>query len=395
MIVPPRFTFPILNPSTLSLFVLLATSNISVTLGNPQIDHELNLNVMEWAKTQGAFISEHVEIRDIDEGLSGLFASQSIPKGEIISTVPLNLTISAAQSEYSDDEDDYDTEMCHLLHNVHSSIIKNDAIQTPYERHLTSRTNHHIPSNWSPQAKKMLKQLDGPATAQLFGFEFHDLKERIQSCGGFDENMATDSKFADAASLTYTRSEGVEGIALVPFMDLINHANGKRLNIDANHVLGEKFEFIATRTIEKGEQLNCSYNRCSYCTCFEQGNGVTPHLFFEYGFVETLPQRWAFANVDLIFDIDGKEGHGDDELEVNFVKPPTKADVYFMNKELKRLSFVRRRYLKNSERKMAKISELELDSITKFHKALVGAFTHALKSAEAAKRRRNLGTMAG
>ena len=132
MIVPPRFTFPILNPSTLSLFVLLATSNISVTLGNPQIDHELNLNVMEWAKTQGAFISEHVEIRDIDEGLSGLFASQSILKGEIISTVPLNLTISAAQSEYFDDEDDYDKEMCHLLHNVHSSIIKNDTIQTPY-----------------------------------------------------------------------------------------------------------------------------------------------------------------------------------------------------------------------------------------------------------------------
>ena len=108
MIAPPRFTFPILNPSTFSLFVLLATS-----------------------KTQGAFISEHVEIRDIDEGLSGLvFASLSILKGESISTVPLNLTISAAQSEYFDDEDDYDKEMCHLLHNVHSSIIKNDTIQT-------------------------------------------------------------------------------------------------------------------------------------------------------------------------------------------------------------------------------------------------------------------------
>ena len=349
-----------------------------MTLGNPQIDHELNLNVMEWAKTQGAFISEHVEIRDIDEGLSGLFASQSIPKGEIISTVPLNLTISAAQSEYSDDEDDYDTEMCHLLHNVHSSIIKNDAIQTPYERHLTSRTNHHIPSNWSPQAKRMLKQLVGPSTAPLFGFEFHDGKELIQICGGFDENMATDSKFADATSLTYTRSEGLEGRALVPFMDLINHANGKRSNTDANHVLGEKFEFIATRAIEKGEQLNYSYNRCSYCTCFEQGTFVTPDLFFEYGFVETLPQRWAFDNVDLIFDIDEKEGHGDDELEVNFVKPPTKADVYFMKKELKRL-----RYLMNSKRKMVKISELELDSIMEFLKALVDAFTHALKSAEA------------
>ena len=383
MILPPRFTFPILNPSTFSLFVLLATSNISVTLGNPQIDHELNLNVMEWAKIQGAFIREHVKIRYIDEGLSGLFASQSIPKGKIIITVPLNLTISAAQSEYLDDEDDYDKETCHLLHNVHSSIIKNDTIQTPYERYLTSRTHHHIPSNWSPQAKKMLKQLDGPATAQLFGFEFHDLKERIQSCGGFDENMATDSKFADAASLTYTRSEGEEGIALVPFLDLIKHGNGKRLNIDANHVLGEKFEFIATRAIEKGEQLNYSYNRCSYCTCFEQGNFVTPGIFLEYGFVETLPQRWAFANVDLIFDIDEKEGNVDDELEVNFVNPPTKADVYFMRTELKRLSFVLRRYLKNYPTLSLQISELELDSITKFHKALVDAFTHALKSAQA------------
>ena len=230
----------------------------------------------------------------------------------------------------------------------------------------------------------MLKQLDGPATAPLFGFEFHDVKERIQTCGGFDENMATDSKFADAASLTYTRSEGAKGIlALVPFMDLINHANGKRLNIDANHVLGEKFEFIATRAIEKGEQLNCSYNRCSYCTCFEQGNFVTPDLFFEYGFVETLPQRWAFANVDLIFDIDEKEGNVDDELEVNFVNPPTKADVYFMRTELKRLSFVLRRYLKNYPTLSLQISELELDSITKFHKALVDAFTHALKSAQA------------
>jgi hypothetical protein len=264
------------------------------------------------------------------------------------------------------------------LHNVHSSIIKNDTIQTPYERYLTSRTHHHIPSNWSPQAKRMLKQLVGPSTAPLFGFEFHDGKELIQICGGFDENMATDSKFADATSLTYTRSEGLEGRALVPFMDLINHANGKRSNTDANHVLGEKFEFIATRAIEKGEQLNYSYNRCSYCTCFEQGTFVTPDLFFEYGFVETLPQRWAFDNVDLIFDIDEKEGHGDDELEVNFVKPPTKADVYFMKKELKRL-----RYLMNSKRKMVKISELELDSIMEFLKALVDAFTHALKSAEA------------
>ena len=383
MILPPRFTFPILNPSTFSLFVLLATSNISVTLGNPQIDHELNLNVMEWAKIQGAFIREHVKIRYIDEGLSGLFASQSIPKGKIIITVPLNLTISAAQSEYLDDEDDYDKETCHLLHNVHSSIIKNDAIQTPYERHLTSRTNHHIPSNWSPQAKRMLKQLVGPSTAPLFGFEFHDGKELIQICGGFDENMATDSKFADATSLTYTRSEGLEGRALVPFMDLINHANGKRSNTDANHVLGEKFEFIATRAIEKGEQLNYSYNRCSYCTCFEQGTFVTPDLFFEYGFVETLPQRWAFDNVDLIFDIDEKEGNVDDELEVNFVNPPTKADVYFMRTELKRLSFVLRRYLKNYPTLSLQISELELDSITKFHKALVDAFTHALKSAQA------------
>ena len=63
--------------------------------------------------------------------------------------------------------------------------------------------------------------------------------------------------------------------------------------------------------------------------------------------METLPQRWAFQNVDLIFDIDEKEGSGDDELEVNFVNPPTKADVYFMRKELKRLSFVLRKYFSN------------------------------------------------
>ena len=77
----------------------------------------------------------------------------------------------------------------------------------------------------------------------------------------------------------------------------------------------------------------------------------------------------------MIFDIDEKEGtrNGDDELEVNFVNPPTKADVNFMKKELKRL-----RYLMNSKRKMVKISELELDSITKFLEALVGAFIHPL-----------------
>ena len=81
------------------------------------------------------------------------------------------------------------------------------------------------------------------------------MKERIQTCGGLDENMATDSKFADAASLIYTRSEGSVGIALVPFMDIINHANGKQSNTDANHVLGEKFEFIATRV--QWESLSC------------------------------------------------------------------------------------------------------------------------------------------
>ena len=81
----------------------------------------------------------------------------------------------------------------------------------------------------------------------------------------------------------------------------------------------------------------------------------------------------------------------------NITCPGTIGEVagQILKKELKRLSFVRRRYLKNSERKMAKISELELDSITKYHKALVDAFTHALKSVEAVKQKRNIGTMAG
>mmetsp|Transcript_14644 Transcript_14644/g.19112 ORF Transcript_14644/g.19112 Transcript_14644/m.19112 type:complete len:431 (+) Transcript_14644:89-1381(+) len=385
MIVPPRFTFPILNRSKFSLFALLAKLNtISGALGNPQIDHELNINVMEWAKAHGAFIHEHVKIRYIGEGLSGLFASQSITEGEIISTVPFNL---ATQSVFvNDDHDNNDKGLCNLFYNVHSSIIKNETIQTPYEKYLTSRTHHHLPLNWSPQAKKMLKELDGPSTAPLFGFEFQDIKERIQDCGGFDENMAMYSKFADAVSLTYTHYEGVKGrdhAALVPFMDLINHANGKRSNTDSNHVLDEKFEFIATRAIEKGEQLYFSYSRCSYCgSCFEDGSFVTPHLFFHYGFVETLPQRWAFENIDLIFDIDKKEGPSDDELEVNFVEPPTKADIYFMKKELKRLSFFRRDLMNSKGKILKTISEFELDSISKFLQALVDAFTHALESAE-------------
>ena len=81
----------------------------------------------------------------------------------------------------------------------------------------------------------------------------------------------------------------------------------------------------------------------------------------------------------------------------NITCPGTIGEVagQILKKELKRLSFVRRRYLKNSERKMAKISELELDSITKYHKALVDALTHALKSVEAVKQKRNIGTMAG
>ncbi|KAL3893431.1 MAG: hypothetical protein SGARI_008178 [Bacillariaceae sp.] len=140
------------------------------------------------------------------------------------------------------------------------------------------------------------------------------------------------------------------GDKMLSILDMINHRNGKWLNVESTTAhSGEPIKVYALRDIKKGEQLWNTYNECLDEDC-DGGRikytYITPHILMDYGFVEAYPRRFLFEvdshggkryeNEFLIVEIDEDAETGKVALEWHF-NTPSEAQLEWISRELKRL----------------------------------------------------------
>lgn len=144
---------------------------------------------------------------------------------------------------------------------------------------------------------------------------------------------------------------------------------------------GHRYQIVATRDVQAGEQLQNSYNKCKWCDgLYANANDpyeyyVTPQLFEVYGFPELWPQRWILPKARLLFDV--RESNGDDdteELQVDFVAPPSPDGIDFLKARLRTLNKFERKYGNNTD-----IPRNEHEGIFSLHGAMTRAFSLALE----------------
>jgi len=152
--------------------------------------------------------------------------------------------------------------------------------------------------------------------------------------------------------------------------------------VDPEIKSGESVRIVTTRMVQQGEQLQSSYNQCPWCDGQYSNPAnpriyqVTAQLFEVYGFVESIPQRWVIPQFRILFDIvhSKREGAEEDEVDVDFIVPPSEAGLSFLKH---RLNFLESFEKENKDR--GDIPGDEYAGLFAFHEAIVKAFSLALE----------------
>jgi len=173
---------------------------------------------------------------------------------------------------------------------------------------------------------------------------------------------------------------------MVPFYDMFNHDNGKyniRHTIDPKkwyaQIDEEGYEMVTTKAIQAGGQLYNSYDRCNICTNRDWFG--TPEIFSNFGFVESMPQRWLFDFARVKFELNWKdEDESTKEIMVKFLVPPSKKGMDMLHLELRRLESFSKEYRDESYEEYEGISEYEWQMIWQYYDALYDALSYALQS---------------
>ena len=319
--------------------------------------------IAEWIKANGGTISTKVQVKQISGSLSGLFATENVEAGEVLATIPWKLVLVPPSHK---------ADRCDKAENLHQIITTKDSKdQNPYERYLSTRTKDHIPLFWSSKSKEILEEL-------MTDFETRGFNDALTDV--CDDRMI-DEGFQQAYMLLQTRGDGYYGDLLIPFEDLLNHRNGRHTNVQPEIVAGKHVRIVTTRAIHAGEQYQNSYNKCPSCKALFSnpplpgGFQVTSQLFEDYGFVESIPQRWVLPGVRMIFDVvqPQVEDADDEDAVVVFAIPPSFRGRYYLRRRLYELAVFEDEYRERSD-----IPEVELEGIFLLHEAIVDAYSLAL-----------------
>ena len=175
---------------------------------------------------------------------------------------------------------------------------------------------------------------------------------------------------------------------MIPLYDLFSHRNSNWLNNEDNNVHEDhRIDVIATRAIGQGEEIYTSYNFCTDCKNRAFGYG-TPEIFRDYGFVEEMPQRWFFGELDVAFELDknlNPDGSSSGMIGIKWLmknREPTDYDLQFFRKELKRLEEVAEEVIEAFEEGYYEyMPEYERDMTWQYYDALRAATTYAIDAA--------------
>lgn len=323
-------------------------------------------------------------------GPRGVFATEAIAKGGVLASVPWELIVAGSSgSGGSDDSGDNGGEaekLCPTARALAKELAKGDDEMSPLAKLLSDPSSDaSVPETWSEAGRKLLDEVLGESGAigpLEYGGRYRDL------CKGGDEAADDDAAVADRALfLAVTRSKAVSRAvdddattetlrAVIPFVDLYNHKNGRYPNVAVVVADGGKaIQAVSTRNIRKGDQLYVSY-----------GTVDTALVLRDYGFVE-FPQRWRFDFGEghvVEFDLDaGRDG----DLRPAWIERPDSKTVELMEKEMNRLQKVEAD-LYTASRKQTKTGEMskeELSTIWKYHGALINAMDHSIIEARGRK----------
>ncbi|GKY97905.1 hypothetical protein MPSEU_000748500 [Mayamaea pseudoterrestris] len=265
------------------------------------IDH--GKAMIDWIRAHGGFVHESLYIGPItsDDSLSsigegkvehsynntpyGLFTRDTLPVGTTILQIPYELTIHTHA--------DKDFDQCETARKLHKELIKGaDSFYAPYVQYLSeTQTKGQVPTLWSAAGNQLLKDLlrhnDNDETIALPPYDVSSW-EYLDVC-----QASPEEEFA----LELLRYRGWDEV-LVPVYDMMSHSNDPNVMNTASSKIMRNLdkEPIVVKTVlevSAKSQLYCSYNDYTGSQNLNEWYG-TPGLLIDFGFVESLPQRWFF-----------------------------------------------------------------------------------------------------
>ena len=182
-----------------------------------------------------------------------MHAAEDIPKGSTLMIIPQAALID------SDDTED----ICVTINKMMLEYDKGaESEYYPYIRYLFGgheggTSTGLLPTTWSQPAKTLLKNIVGRELEPQYIDKaeksvLEDCQEQIDAdIESMDEE--TERRWEDAYIFWESRSWTDK---MVPILDMINHRNGKWLNVESTTAhAGEDIRVYALRDIVKGEQL--------------------------------------------------------------------------------------------------------------------------------------------
>mmetsp|Transcript_27124 Transcript_27124/g.58102 ORF Transcript_27124/g.58102 Transcript_27124/m.58102 type:complete len:431 (-) Transcript_27124:193-1485(-) len=347
--------------------------------------------LIEWLRANGTYINEKLEVKRLvpNDPLSprGVFATEDMDAGETLCSIPSKLIVKS-RKELMEGIRPANTH-CGTIKAVMEAMSGDDI--TPYGQYLLHQPKGYLPAFWSEAGRDLLAEmLKSTRSEQLTEYDElppHGVQESLDDLKEDCDGDVDDPFYLQAAMLVNARADYEY---MIPFYDMFNHHNGK---YNMNH----KFDpykgkdpientgagFVTTKSIKAGDELYNSYNRCNICYENYDWHG-TPEMFIQFGFVETLPQRWLFDFARVKFELDWKD---DDEttgeVVVDFLVPPSEKGMLLLQEELTRLKSFSTMHRRKSYKEYEGMSKYEWESLWQYYDALHDALTNAIVQSDA------------
>lgn len=250
---------------------------------NPYSPRGLDKGILSWMHSlPGGYYNPKQEFRHSDPNdpstLSGIFAREPIEEGELLCRVPWKYLVTNPSGRIEDEQLD-----CGMTRELARQLkLGKKSKFGPYVEYLNAQPEHQLPSAWSPQGQELLLQVLGQSreenSAILSDSEYASvdfpplrmvawMEEWYDRCHG----NPNDTWGKKAALMALLRADD---FMMIPAYDFYNHRNGEWHNADSEWEYGEYHETRASRSIEAGEQIYISYDRCPICSGRSEGYGT-------------------------------------------------------------------------------------------------------------------------
>jgi len=340
----------------------------------------LDYGIFEWIhSSEGGYYNPKQEFRHQDPddltSLVGVFAKERIEEGERLCEVPWNRIL------FDQDECGTATMLAQGMREGEKSDF------APYAMYLNAQRRGQLPTAWSEAGKELLEVVQDVDSNGIPSIPPENTlgiaDEWYNDCAEWGSYIY-DELWIHAALLAHQRGDDY---IMIPAYDMYNHRNGNWTNAKTNWQTYEPHVTTATRTIEAGEQVYISYDKCPECGGrAKPGYYGTAQFLRDYGFVEVMPQRWNFWKRKIVFDMYEKEP-GKYELEWHFKPKDKKMDAAkaMLREEISRLTNWKES-MSNDENIQNAVNNLvppqELYAINAFCDANLLAMINALQSLE-------------